>query len=125
VEIKISKSKKNQIEFSKKLMNQARIETCVLTLIVIYLSAFHGFDSTLGITILSLTWAKYSACVALYLNKSKFENINKGRIDFLKFKLEKTKDIESVNSELDEIDSGLKNQLDEISNEEIKIDSNI
>lgn len=112
--------KKRKIEFSKIIMFVSMVESWIATGVVIFLTVMYGFDSMLGTTILTLSWASYTAGKYLYYGKAKAENVYKLRLEFLKFKIKNTRSNEEVDNELDEIDSNLKINLDNIENQDIE-----
>ena len=78
---------KKNIETSKKLLQQTRA-IFIGTLICAVIFSALGYDLSIFIYAIPAAGAVYGAAIGFYLNKAKMENIFKGRVDFLKVKLE-------------------------------------
>lgn len=78
---------KKNIETSKRLLQQTRA-IFIGTLICAVIFSALSYDLSIFIYAIPATGAVYGAAIGFYLNKAKMENIFKGRIDFLKVKLE-------------------------------------
>lgn len=121
-------SKEPKRETSKILLEQTKkIFIWVLILALI----FSWLDKDLGIFIYAIpaVAAVYGATICFYLNKAKMENIFKGKIEFLKIKLELQKSYpqfqnlieDEINGIEDTIDNSINNKLSEILNSDEKL----
>lgn len=109
--------KKSTMETSKK----ALWITCLLfTSILIFGLIFTYMgdkDTTFFIYAIPSTGAVFGATVTFYLNKAKMENVFKGKIAFLEYKLELLKEQppelhDIINTEIDGIDNTLSQSID-------------
>ena len=118
---------KKDIETSKLLLIQTRaIFICTL----IFAIAFSWMGKPLDIFIYAIPASAgcYIAAICFYLNKAKMENIFKGKVEFLKLKLDLLTQYpeqeEVINHEINEIeealDEGINNKLDEAINTDVK-----
>lgn len=118
---------KPKMEFSKKILY---ITATIFTIQLIIAFIFTWFEKSTDIFIYSIPSCAgiFGASICFYLNKAKMENLYKGKIDFLKLRLEFEKQYPNTNTdneffdEIDEqIDSKINDTLTESINENINI----
>ena len=127
-------SKKRGMEFSKAIVIITGL-LLILTLIDIRCAVREGFDvSSYATQQIITTGGIFGASIIFYLNKSKIENLSKGKIRFalLKLRLEvKLKDkipdesYQLILEEINELDSMLDSKLDGTLEEAIQRDVDI
>ena len=89
-------------EFSKKLLDQTK-NIFISQLILAALFTFFERDISAYYYTIPASAAAYAAAIAFYLNKAKLENIFKGKIAFLKFKIKlKAKLTDEVFAEIEQ-----------------------
>jgi hypothetical protein len=120
---------KRQKEFSKQLLNSTRI-IFIISLIVACWFTWEGKDTTVFIYIISSTGGTYGAAIIFYLNKAKMENVFKGRVEFLKFKLELMKQYPpeqqgDIETEISQVDSALGEKIQSVTNDAVSEDVSI
>lgn len=116
-------------EFSKRLLNWTRI-VFIACLFAAMLFAWFGKDTTVFIYIIPSVGGTYGAAIVFYLNKAKMENVFKGKVEFLKIKLQMMqkypKEQQSViESELLQIDGALDNKINSTMSDAISEDISI
>lgn len=115
-------------EFSKKILHQTML-IFISQLIAALVFSWNGKDTSVFMYTIPSTAGIFGAAIVFYLNKAKIENVFKGKVDFLKFKLEMMEthpehqeDIESI---LSKIDESLDSKIDSTMNEAVHEDINI
>lgn len=119
-------SNKN-IETSKRLLIQTRA-IFICTLIIAIIFSWIGKPLDIFIYAIPASAGCYVAAICFYLNKAKMENIFKGKVEFLKLKLDLMAQYpdqgEVINQEIEEIenalDEGINSKLDEAINTDVK-----
>jgi len=116
-----TRNSKRKIEFSKVIVALTAI-LFILALLDIRGAVRDGLDvSSYATQLLVTTGGTFGASIIFYLNKSKIENLSKGKIRFLLLKLRlelKLKDkipeesYQIILEEIDEIDTMLESKLD-------------
>lgn len=77
---------KNKLEFSKKILNETRVIFASQLLCGFY-CILKGLDTSFFIYSIPVSGGVYGAAICFYLNKAKIENIWKGKIGYLKLKI--------------------------------------
>ncbi|MBQ8624288.1 MAG: hypothetical protein IJ424_07990 [Oscillospiraceae bacterium] len=102
-------------EFSKRLTRWVAV-IFVANLALGYIFSFLGKDTSLFAYSIPITGGVFGATVVFYLNKAKTENVCKGKIKFLRFKLkilDKHPDKQEViEDELASIEDALNEKID-------------
>lgn len=129
-----NKCSKRKIEFSKIIVALTAI-LFILALLDIRGAVREGFDvSSYATQLLVTTGGVFGASIIFYLNKSKIENLSKGKIRFLLLKLRlelKLKDkipeesYQIILEEINEIDTMLECKLDGTLEEAIQHEINV
>lgn len=104
-------------EFSKKILDQTKV-IFISQLIAALIFAWLGKDTSIFSYTIPVTGGAFGAAVVFYLNKAKMENVFKGKIEFLKFKLSLLKSTpeehhEEIESELVNIEEALSNKVNQ------------
>lgn len=115
-------------ETSKLLLKQTKI-IFIIVLIFAIIFSWLGKDLNIFIYAIPAASAVYGATICFYLNKAKMENIFKGKIDFLKLKIELQKSYPEfhnlIEDEINEIegtiDNSINNKLSEILNSDERL----
>lgn len=106
---------KKKTEYSKKLLIWTITIFCI-NLFFALLFSWYGKDTSIFMYSIPTTGGILGAAVTFYYNKAKIENVCKGKIAFLKYKmklLEKhPKCKEEIENELSTIDSAMTNKID-------------
>lgn len=116
-------------EFSKKILHQTMF-IFISQLIAALFFAWNGKETSIFIYTIPSTAGIFGSAIVFYLNKAKIENVFKGKIDFLKLKMEMLQDShieqhEYIESELSKIDECLDSKIDSTMNEVIQEEINI
>jgi len=111
-------------EFSKKLLNKTML-IFLSQLIAALVFSWEGRDTTVFIYTIPSTGGIFGAAIIFYLNKAKIENVFKGKVEFLKLKLELMKvyppeQHPEIESELSSVDAALDSKIDQTMNEAIQ-----
>lgn len=111
-------------EFSKKILHQTML-IFISQLIAALVFAWNGKDTSIFMYTIPSTAGIFGAAIIFYLNKAKIENVFKGKIDFLKLKMEMLHDSpieqhEHIESELSKIDECLDSKIDSTMNEAVQ-----
>lgn len=114
----------NKKEFSKKILHQTML-IFISQLIAALVFAWNGKDTSIFMYTIPSTAGIFGAAIIFYLNKAKIENVFKGKIDFLKLKMEMLHDSpieqhEHIESELSKIDECLDSKIDSTMNEAVQ-----
>lgn len=114
----------NKKEFSKKILHQTML-IFISQLIAALVFAWNGKDTSIFMYTIPSTAGIFGAAIIFYLNKAKIENVFKGKIDFLKLKMEMLHDSpieqhEHIESELSKIDECLNSKIDSTMNEAVQ-----
>jgi len=98
-------------------------------LIAALIFAWESKDTSIFVYTIPSTAGIFGAAIVFYLNKAKIENVFKGKIEFLKLKLdmiEKHPEKEMyINKEISEIDESLSTKINQTMNEAIQEDIHI
>lgn len=116
-------------EFSKKLLCWTRL-VFIISLIAACVFAWEGRDVTVFMYIIPSTGGTYGAAIIFYLNKAKMENVFKGKVEFLKLKLQMLQEYPAeqhpdIEAELQSIDETLNSKIDSTMNEAVSEEINI
>ena len=111
-------SRRRKPEFSKRL-TRLLASVFILNLILGYIFSFIGKDTSLFAYSIPITGGVFGATVVFYLNKAKVENVCKGKIRFLEYKLEKLDEHPDMQEVIEDELTGIEEALNE------KIDSEI
>lgn len=107
-------NKKNK-EYSKRILFWAMLIFSI-NLFCSLLFSWYGKDTSIFMYSIPTTGGILGSAIVFYLNKAKLENVCKGKIAFLKYKmklLEKhPKCKEEIENELSTIDSAMTNKID-------------
>lgn len=111
-------------EFSKKILHQTML-IFISQLGAALVFAWNGKDTSIFMYTIPSTAGIFGAAIIFYLNKAKIENVFKGKIDFLKLKMEMLHDSpieqhEHIESELSKIDECLDSKIDSTMNEAVQ-----
>lgn len=111
-------------EFSKKILHQTML-IFISQLIAALVFAWNGKDTSIFMYTIPSTAGIFGAAIIFYLNKAKIENVFKGKIDFLKLKMEMLHDSpieqhEHIESELSKIDECLDSKIDSTMSEAVQ-----
>lgn len=122
-----NRSKKQ--EFSKRILHQTML-IFVSQLIAALVFGWFAKDTSIFMYTIPSTAGIFGAAIIFYLNKAKIENVFKGKVDFLKLKLEMMKDCpvehkEEIESELSEIDESLNSKIKTTMDEAVQENINI
>ena len=121
--------KKPRTEFSKSLLNSTRV-IFIVSLIAAGCFAWAGKDTTIFAYIIPATGGTYGAAIIFYLNKAKMENVFKGRVEFLKFKLDLMKKYPAeqqgdIETEISQVDGALSEKVQRVTTDAISEDISI
>lgn len=101
-------------EFSKRLLFWTMVIFCS-NLFCSLVFSWTGKDTSLFMYSIPTTGGIFGAAIAFYLNKAKMENVCKGKIAFLKFKMELIQEHpdkkEEIEDDLEIIDLALDNKI--------------
>lgn len=119
----------NKKEFSKKILHQTML-IFISQLVASLVFAWNGKDTTIFMYTIPSTAGIFGAAIIFYLNKAKIENVFKGKIDFLKLKMEMLQNSppeqhDNIESELSKIDECLDSKIDSTMNEAVQEEINI
>lgn len=114
----------NKKEFSKKILHQTML-IFISQLIASLIFAWNGKDTSIFMYTIPSTAGIFGAAIIFYLNKAKIENVFKGKIDFLKLKMEMLQNNpyeqhEHIESELSKIDECLNSKIDSTMDEAVQ-----
>lgn len=110
-----------ETEYSKRLLITCKYQAWIVT-IASFLAISKGYDSTFPCCICGLAWGVYGAAITFYLNKAKFENVMKGRLEFIKEKV-KLEGASTVQDEVSSIEQMASYEMDKVVSEEITVNS--
>lgn len=118
------RKKKNNTEFSKLILHQT-MAIFIIQLIAAMVFAWNGKDTSIFVYTIPSTAGIFGATIVFYLNKAKIENVFKGKIEFLKFKLDMLNNSPTeyhvhIASELQKIDESLDSKIDSTMNEAVQ-----
>ena len=105
-------------EFSKKILFWVTIIFCGI-LISSLLFAWNSKDTSIFVYSIPTTGGVFGSAVVFYLNKSKMENVCKGKIEFLKFKMKEIEKHPNLKNEIEEELSIIDETLNDKINSEI------
>ena len=118
----------NKKEFSKKILYHTML-IFISQLLAALVFAWCGKDTSIFMYTIPSTAGIFGAAIVFYLNKAKIENVFKGKVDFLKFKLELMENHpgnqEDIESTLSSIDDCLNSKIDSTMNEAVQEDIRI
>lgn len=111
-------------EFSKRILFWTMM-IFISQLIASLVFSWYEKDTSIFIYTIPSCGGIFGAAIVFYLNKAKIENVFKGKIEFLKLKLEMTKDYpvnnrEEIEQEISSIDSSLDSKINQTMNEAIQ-----
>lgn len=113
-------------EFSKEILHQTML-IFISQLIAALIFSWNEKDTSIFMYTIPSTAGIFGASIIFYLNKAKIENVFKGKIDFLKLKMDMLQDSpegqhEQIESELSKIDECLDGKIDSVMNEAVQED---
>lgn len=113
-------------EFSKEILHQTML-IFISQLIAALIFSWSGKDTSIFMYTIPSTAGIFGASIIFYLNKAKIENVFKGKIDFLKLKMDMLQNSpegqhEQIESELSKIDECLDGKIDSVMNEAVQED---
>lgn len=115
-------------EYSKRLVTQIKI-LFILIIIASLIFAWKGKDTSVFVYMIPSTAGIFGAGVIFYLNKSKMENIFKGRTELMKIKFnmiqEHPERKEEIENEISKMDESLNMKIDQEMNEAVQEDITI
>lgn len=120
----MSRRRKKKTEFSKLILHQT-MAIFIIQLIAAMVFAWNGKDTSIFVYTIPSTASIFGAAIVFYLNKAKIENVFKGKIEFLKFKLDMLNNSPAeyhvhIASELQKIDESLDSKIDSTMNEAVQ-----
>ena len=118
--------KMSKKEFSKEILHQTML-IFISQLIAALIFSWSGKDTSIFMYTIPSTAGIFGASIIFYLNKAKIENVFKGKIDFLKLKMDMLQNSpegqhEQIESELSKIDECLDGKIDSVMNEAVQED---
>lgn len=116
--------RKPKKEYSKKIVFWTGV-LFVSQIIAALFFSWNSKDTSIFMYTIPSTAGIFGAAIIFYLNKAKIENVFKGKIDFLKLKMEMLHDSpieqhEHIESELSKIDECLDSKIDSTMNEAVQ-----
>lgn len=116
--------RRKKTEFSKLILHQT-MAIFIIQLIAAMVFAWNSKDTSIFVYTIPSTAGIFGATIVFYLNKAKIENVFKGKIKFLKFKLDMLNNSPAeyhvhIENELQKIDESLDSKIDSTMNEAIQ-----